>query len=338
MSYTLAEIAKISGAVLDGDPGKVIKGVSTLAMAKPGDVSFLSNRRYVRFLKTTQASAIILSADYRDDCETDALVCDDPYLAFARVLRHMHPQKTYPGSVHASAIIAEKCDIASSAHVAANVVIEKACVVEDDVYLGPGCVLGENVRIGQGTRLAANVTINEGVIIGKNCILHSGVVIGADGFGIAREDDKWVKIPQVGGVQIGDEVEIGANTTIDRGAIADTVIEDGVKLDNQIQVGHGARIGAHTAIAGCVGIAGSAIIGKRCMIGGLSAISGHIEIADDVTITGMSGVSNSIKSAGVYSAGIPVSDNRVWRRNIARFRNLDDIARRLIKLEKDSDS
>ena len=334
MSFTLAEIAKISGAVIDGDAGRAINGVSSLTEAKPGDISFLSNKRYVRHLKTTKASAVILSAEYKKLCPVDSLISDDPYLAITKVLRAMHSEKECVPGIHPSAVISNESVLAENVSIGAHVFVDDGCTIGAGVQIGPGCSIGRNVVIGKGSRLSANVTINDAVEIGENAIFHSGVVIGADGFGIVKDQGAWLKIPQIGSVQIGDNVEIGANSTVDRGAIANTVIENGVKLDNQVQIAHGVRVGEHTAIAGCVGIAGSAVIGKRCMIGGLSAISGHIEIADDVIITGMSGVSNSIKTAGIYSSGIPVTENKKWRRNIARFRNLDDITRRLKQLEQ----
>ncbi|MFT7460772.1 MAG: UDP-3-O-[3-hydroxymyristoyl] glucosamine N-acyltransferase [Planctomycetota bacterium] len=334
MAYTLGEIAKIIGAELDGDPHRNISRVSSLQTAKDGDVSFLANKRHLRYLSNTKASAVILMATDKHRCPVQTLVCDDPYLAFALTLRHMQPKIHFSPGIHSSAIIGEHCSIAASAHIAAHVVIDAGTAIAEEAYIGPGCVLGKDVVVGPKTRLVANVTLCDGVQLGSNGLLHPGVVIGADGFGIVKEKGVWLKIPQIGKVIIKDDVEIGANTTIDRGALDDTIIEEGVKLDNQVQIGHGVKVGAHTAIAGCVGIAGSTIIGKRCMIGGQSAISGHIELADDVIITGMSGVSNSINEAGIYSSGVPVTENAIWQKNIARFRNLDVITRRLIQLEK----
>ena len=334
MSYTLGEIAEISGAELLGDAKALVEGASPLATANGKEISFLANKRHVRFLSETQALAVILSEEYVSRCPVNTLISPDPYLAFVKVLRHFHPAAEIVAGVHASAIIAPESRVADSASIGATVVIDSDSIIADHVAIGAGCVIGKQVEIGEGSRIAANVTVCDGVKIGKHCILHPGVVIGADGFGIVKENKEWLKIPQSGGVRIQDNVEIGANTTIDRGALDDTVIEEGVKLDNQIQVGHGVRIGAHTAIAGCVAIAGSTSIGKRCMIGGLSALSGHIEIADDVIITGMSGVSNSIKDAGIYSSGVPITDNARWRKNMARLKNLDDITRRLMQLEE----
>lgn len=334
MSYTLGEIAKISGAELNGDPLHEITRVSSLQDAKAGEISFLANKRHAHYLDITEASAVILTAEYKVRCPVGTLVCDDPYLAFAKVLRYMQPDPGFSPGIHPSAIINEQCSIASSAHIGANVFIDAGSSVSSEAYIGPGCVLGKDVHVGAKTRLVANVSLCDGVQIGENGLLHPGVVVGADGFGIVKEQGNWLKIPQVGTVRIANDVEIGANSTIDRGALADTIIEEGVKLDNQVQIGHGVKIGAHTAIAGCAGIAGSTVIGKRCMIGGQTAINGHIELADDVIITAMSGVSNSIMEAGIYSSGIPVTANAKWRKNVARFKNLDDITRRVFKLER----
>lgn len=334
MEYSLGEIAEIIGAELDGDPDSKIRRVSPLQTARADEISFLANKRHVQYLKDTKACAVILSAENKARCHVQTLVCDDPYLAFAKTLRHMHQGLVIDPGVHSSAVVSEESTVAASAHVGANVVIEAGSEIAEHASIGPGCVIGKNVIVGENTTLVANVTLCDGTRIGSNGLLHPGVVIGGDGFGIVKDKGKWLKIPQIGTVLIANDVEIGANTTVDRGALADTVIEDGVKLDNQVQIGHGVKIGEHTAIAGCVGVAGSTIIGKRCMIGGHSAISGHIELVDDVIITGMSGVSNSIKKAGIYSSGIPVTENAKWRKNIARFRNLDEITRKLIQLEQ----
>ena len=334
MSHSLGEIAEISGAELIGDVDAQVVGAASLATASANEVSFLANKRHVRYLSETRAAAVFVSGEYAERCPVNTLVSQDPYLAFVKVLRFFHPSPDVAPGIHAAAIVSPDSRVAKTASVGAAAVIGSNSNVGEHTVIGPGCVIGADVEIGQGTRLSANVSICDGVTIGSNCILHPGVVIGADGFGIVQEDGAWLKIPQTGGVQIFDNVEIGANTTIDRGALDNTIIEEGVKLDNQIQVGHGVKIGAHTAIAGCVAIAGSTSIGKRCMIGGLSALSGHIEITDDVIITGMSGVNNSIKEAGIYSSGVPITDNAKWRKNMARLKNLDDITRRLVALEE----
>lgn len=333
MEYTLHEIAEITGAQLHGDPDCKISGVATLQNAKAGMISFLANRRYYRYLKSTKAAAVILSPADKDDCPVNCLVSPDPYLTFVKAVRYLQPQASFTPGIDGSAIISGDVEIAATACIGANTTIGSNVKIDENAFIGPGCVIAENVSIGKDTRLVANVTICNDVHIGDGVLLHPGVVVGADGFGLANENGKWLKIPQLGSVVIGDGVELGANTTVDRGALEDTVIEDGVKIDNQVQIGHNVRIGAHTAIAGCVAIAGSVTIGKHCMIGGLSAISGHIEITDRVIITGMSGVSNSIKEPGVYSSGIPATDNKTWRRNAVRFKHLDEMAGRLKELE-----
>ncbi|TAJ93752.1 MAG: UDP-3-O-(3-hydroxymyristoyl)glucosamine N-acyltransferase [Gammaproteobacteria bacterium] len=333
MPTTLAELRDLSGTELTGDAGCLIAGVATLQTAGPGDISFLANRRYFRYLQNTNASAVVVKREDAPHCPVNALIADDPYLAFVRILRFFHPVESFLPGIDPTAEISHSARIASSAHIGAHVFIGDDVTIADRVFVGPGSVIDHRVTIGAGTRLTANVTLCRGVTLGKNGILHPGVVIGADGFGIVKDRDHWLKIPQVGSVIIGDDVEIGANTTIDRGALSDTVIENGVKIDNQVQIGHNAFIGANTAIAGCVAVAGSVTIGRNCMIGGLSAISGHIEIADNVVINGMSGITNSIKQPGQYGSATPAMEVASWRKNIVRLKHLDEIARRLNRLE-----
>ncbi len=334
MSATLAELSKVSGARLIGDPECVISTVNTLGLAKTGEITFLSNRHYANLLLQTKASAVILCEDDLKNCPTNALVGNAPYLIYAKIANYLYPIKERASGIHEHAVIGQKCNIDKTSTISANVVIGDNVVINAGTYIGPGCVIADNVYLGANTMLFANVTVCHDVSIGKNVILHPGVVIGADGFGLAQENGQWVKIPQVGSVILGDQVEVGANSTIDRGAIGDTIISNGVKIDNQVQIGHNAFVGEDTAIAGCVALAGSAKIGKRCQIGGASSINGHIEIADDVIITGMSGVANSIKSSGIYSSAIPVTNNKVWKRNIIRFKNLDEIIKKImLKLE-----
>ncbi|MFT5395333.1 MAG: UDP-3-O-[3-hydroxymyristoyl] glucosamine N-acyltransferase [Gammaproteobacteria bacterium] len=334
MSATLAELSKVSGARLVGDPECVIDTVNTLGLAETGEITFLSNRHYANLLVQTKASAVILSEDDLENCPTNALVTNTPYLVYAKIANYLYPDKQWPGAISEYAIIGQKSIIDKSSTISANVVIGDNVVINAGTYIGPGCVIADNVTIGKNTMLFANITLCHDVTIGNDVILHPGVVIGADGFGLAQENGQWLKIPQIGSVTLGDCVEVGANTTIDRGAIGDTIISDGVKIDNQVQIGHNAFVGENTAIAGCVALAGSASIGKRCQIGGASSINGHIVITDDVIITGMSGVANSIKSPGVYSSAIPVTDNKTWKRNIIRFKNLDKIIKKIMfKLE-----
>ncbi len=324
---TLEQLAKHVGAVLS-DPSKSgcnIEQVSTLDGARKGQIAFLFDRKYRKFLKITRASAVILREQDAEGCSVPALITKDPYLAYAKIANLLNTPKTASGSVHPSAVVHGNAKIDSSVDIAANSVIESNVVVGANVLIGPGCVIGEGAMIGDYTRLIANVTVCHHVSIGKRALIHPGAVLGSDGFGLARDGVAWVKIPHIGSVCVGDDVEIGANTTIDRGAIKDTVIENGVKLDNQVQVAHNVHIGEHSALAGCVGIAGSATIGKHCMLGGGVGIAGHLEIADDVTITGMSMVTKSIKKAGTYSSGWSVKEAKQWRRTVARVHQLDFI-------------
>ncbi|MGH8293430.1 MAG: UDP-3-O-(3-hydroxymyristoyl)glucosamine N-acyltransferase [Gammaproteobacteria bacterium] len=332
--YTLAELAKSCRAQVRGDAGVRVHAVATLEHAGRGSISFLSNPHYRRHLASTRASAVILAPADADACPVPALVVDNPYLAYARVAAMLAPAPPARQGIDAAARVHPAAQVAASAWVGPGAVIEEAAVIAAGAAIGPNCVVLRAARVGEHTRLTANVTLAERVHVGKRGLIHAGAVIGADGFGIARDGERWVKVPQLGSVVIGDDVEIGANTTIDRGALEDTLIGDGVKLDNQIQIGHNVHIGEHTAIAGCAAIAGSARIGKRCMIGGAAGIVGHIEIADDVVITAMTLVSRSIHEPGVYSGSAPMDRAAQWRKNSVRFRQLDDLARRLQQLER----
>jgi len=333
VALSLGELADRLGAELVGDPAGSIERVATLERAGPGAVSFFSNRRYRKQLSGTRASAVILAREYLSSCPVDALVTDNPYLGYARAAAILNPEPEPQPGVHPRAWVSERARVDPGAWVGPNAVVEAQAEIGAGVFVGPCCVVGERARVGAGSRLYASVTLRHDVRVGERARLHPGVVIGADGFGIANDGGAWVKVPQLGSVRIGDDVEIGANSTVDRGALEDTVIEDGVKLDNQVQIAHNVHIGANTAVAGCVGIAGSAKIGRRCTIGGASAINGHIEIADDVHLTGATHVHNSIEKPGVYSSGMLLQDNRSWRRTLARLRKLDDMARRLRALE-----
>jgi len=317
-----------------GDAACNIAAVATLQTAGPGQISFLANSRYRRFLASTQASAVILRPEDCDAYSGNALVSANPYLTYARAATLLNPQASVSAGVHPSAVVESTAMIAPTAAIAANCYIAADVSIGPKAQIGPGCAIGKGVSIGADSRLAANVSIANGVEIGQRALIHSGSVIGSDGFGFAPDQGEWFKVPQLGSVIIGDDVEIGANTTIDRGALEDTVIEEGVKLDNQLQIAHNVRIGAHTAIAGATAIAGSTSIGKRCQIGGAVGIVGHLTIADDVYITAMSLVTGNIKQSGLYSSGTPLAGNREWRKNAARFGQLDDIARRLRALEK----
>jgi UDP-3-O-[3-hydroxymyristoyl] glucosamine N-acyltransferase len=331
---TLGEIAARCGGEIRGGPETKISGVTTLKDAKRGCISFLSNPSYRKYLGDTRAAAVILAPDDAKHCVVPALVSANPYALYARVAALLAPARVFAAGVHPAATVSAGARLAEGVWVGAGAVIEDGVAIAAGSFIGPGSVLGAGVTIGADTRLVANVSICHGAVIGARCLIQPGVVIGADGFGIAWENERWIKVPQLGGVVIGDDVEIGANTTIDRGALDDTVIEDDVKLDNQIQIGHNVRIGAHTAIAGCVGISGSTRIGRRCMIGGQVGFVGHLEIADNVVIYGKTLVSHSIRRAGTYAGCVPIDDAAKARRNAARMRQLDDMARRLKAIEK----
>ena len=334
MTATLGEIAAVCDAELRGDPADEITNVASLHNAASGDLTFYANKRYRADLETTRASAVMLAATDVPACPTASLITDDPYLAYAKAARFLNPAPEFTPGVHPTAVIEADADIAADCFVGANSVIGCNAVIGPRTYIGPGCVVEAGVKIGSHCHVHSRVTLMERVEIGMRVLRHPGVVIGADGYGIANDSGRWLKIPQLGNVIIGDDVEIGANTTIDRGAIENTIIDAGVKIDNQVQIGHNVQVGEHTAIAGAAVVAGSVKIGRRCMIGGASAITGHVEIVDDVVITGMSGVSNSIRQAGVYSSGVPIADNITWRKNMVRFRHLDELARRVSALEK----
>jgi UDP-3-O-[3-hydroxymyristoyl] glucosamine N-acyltransferase len=320
--FSLGELAVRFGLTLRGEPDLTVRSVATLAHATSGSLSFLANSRYRKQLQSTRATAVLLSAEDEPHCPVAALVDPNPYLAYARIAALMHPELQVVPGIHPSAVV-DGAQIASSASIGPLTVIEEGAQIGERVLIGPGCIVQKGARIGSDSVLLARVNLYPRVSLGERCILHAGAVIGADGFGFALNGGSWVKVPQVGSVRIGDDVEIGANTTIDRGAIDDTVVENGVKLDNQIQVGHNVIIGAHTAIAGCTGISGSSVIGQRCMIGGMVGIAGHLTIADDVVVTGCSLVSASIKKAGSYSSGMPTVETRLWRRMVAHLRRLD---------------
>jgi len=335
MSRSLGELAVRHGLELRGDPDVRIARVGTLPGAGPDAVTFLANPQYRKYLATTRAGAVVLEPGLADECEVPVLVSGNPYAAYARIAADLHPAPAFTPGISPGAHVAEGAEVAADAGVAPGAVIEAGARIGAATWIGPNCVVGAGAEIGPGSRLVANVSVCHGVRIGARVLLHPGVVIGGDGFGIAREPAGWIKVPQVGSVVIGDDVEIGANTTIDRGAIEDTVLEDGVKLDNQIQVGHNVRLGAHTVVAGCAAIAGSATIGRNCMIAGCVGIGGHLEIADGTVITGMSMVSHSIREPGVYSGSLPVDEAARWRRNAARFRQLDKLAKRVARMERD---
>ncbi|MEO6799037.1 MAG: UDP-3-O-(3-hydroxymyristoyl)glucosamine N-acyltransferase [Rhodanobacter sp.] len=339
--YSVAELAERFGLGIHGDGARVVSGVGTLAGAAGSDLTFLSNSKYTAQLLSTRAGAVVLREDNLADCPTSALVARDPYVAYARIAALFERLPASPAGVHPSAVVASGARVSDSASVGPCCVIETGAVIGDGVILGPHCIIGEGCTVGAQSRLVARVTLVTHVNLGKRVLVHPGAVIGSDGFGLAFDQEApgggaWIKLPQLGGVRIGDDCEIGANTTIDRGALEDTVLEEDVRLDNQIQIAHNVHVGAHTAMAGCAAVAGSARIGRYCMIGGNAGVLGHLELADRVTITAKSLVTHSIREAGEYSSGTPLQDNRQWRKNAARFKHLDEYARRLSALEKDS--
>lgn len=330
----LGDIARAIGADLRGDPQARVDGIAALAQAGPTDLSFLANPRLRAELGNCRAAAVILRPEDAALTDSAVLIVDDPYLAYARATAVLYPPEPVAGGLHPSAMVAADASVAGSARVDAHCVIESGASVGEGAVVGPGCFVGAGARIGEGTRLVANVTVYDGVRIGRRCLLHAGCVIGADGFGFALDGERWVKIPQVGSVVVGDDVEIGANSCVDRGAIGDTVVGDGVIIDNLVQIAHNVVIGENTAIAGCAGIAGSARIGRDCRIGGGAGIAGHLTVADGAIITGMCFVSRSITEPGVYSSGTTAQPNREWHKSNARFQRLDAIARRVADLEQ----
>lgn len=335
MTVSLGDIAARYGCELHGDPDTGVTHVATLSAAGPGSITFLANKSYRPQLGDTQATAVILSPDDVEDCPVAALVSPNPYAVYARVATELYPLYDPGPGIDERASIGAGCTIPASCRIAAGAVIEDGVALGERVAIGPNSVVGRGTTIGDDSRLWAGVTIYHGVRLGKRCLVHSGAVIGADGFGIAREEQGWTKVPQVGGVDIGDDVEIGANTTIDRGAIDDTVICAGAKLDNQVQIAHNVRIGAHTAMAALTGVAGSTTIGANCMIGGASIIAGHISICDHVLLAAGTGVASSIAKPGAYG-GWPANADEIgrWRKNVIRYGQLDEMARRVRKLEK----
>jgi len=334
-SLRLCELAEQFNLRLKGDGNILIDGVGTLSDATGTQLSFLSNPAYRDQLDSTQAGVVIVSAKDAENCQVNTLIADDPYVSYARIAQHFDPRRPIKPGLHTSASIDPSAIIGRDVHIGANAVVGPGCEIEDACSIGPGCVLMADCQLGHGSRLVAKVTLCDGVRIGRRTVIHPGAIIGSDGFGLAFDKDHWVKIPQIGSVQIGDDCEIGANTTIDRGAIGDTIIEDDVRLDNHIQIAHNVEIGAHTAMAAYVGISGSTKIGKYCMFGGRSGAVGHLRIADRTTVTGSSPVTKSITQPGTtWSCIIPAQPIREWNRTVVHLRKLEKLARRVLNLEK----
>jgi len=333
VAVRLAELAVRFGCELRGDPDVTVERVAALEGAEPGSLSFLANPKYLRHLRGTRAGAVVLDAGSADACPVPALVAANPYATYARIAQVLHPEPPFVGGVHPSAVVEAGAEVDPTAWVGPGAYLGRGARIGARTFVGPGSVVLDDAVLGPDCRLVARVTICRGVRIGARCVFAPGAVIGADGFGHAPDKDGYVKIPQVGTVVIGDDVDVGANTTIDRGTIGDTVIEDGVKIDNLCMVAHNVRVGAHTVMAAMVGIAGSATIGRRCMLGGQAGIVGHLSICDDVALTGKTMVSRSITRPGVYSGNLPADEARRFRRNSARFQKLDELARRVRRLE-----
>ncbi len=333
MQFTLFELAEKTGASLSGSGDIIIDKVADITSGEKGSIVFVSNTKYTKYLESTDAAAVIITEKMRQNCNKPALVTDNPRAVFSRIALLLYPPAGVDPWISPHAVIAEDAEIDPSARIEACVVIQAGVTVGPGTWISPGCVLEKHVSIGANTRLFANVTIGEDCIIGHNNILHSGVVVGADGFGFVWDGDAYVKVPQLGKVRIGNDVEIGANTSIDRGAIGDTIIENGVKIDNQIQLGHNDHVGEHTTISGHTGIAGSVKIGKNCIIGGGVGIGDNLEIADNVILTGRSSVPNSIKEPGIYASVVPIVEAGKWRRILGRIKQLDQLAKRIKALE-----
>lgn len=335
IAYCLADIVARFGGRVEGDAGTEVNQVATLDSAGPLQIAFLTNSKYRKQLESTNAAAVIVAEPDAAVTTLSRIVCDNPYSYFAKLSALLNPLAVFAAGIHPSAVIGAGAKIAPSAHIAAHVTIGEGASIGEGCVIMSGCSIGANAVLGENTRLYPRVVVYHDCVLGNNVIAHSGAVVGADGFGIAMEAGAWLKIPQIGRALIGNDVEIGANTTIDRGALDDTVIEDGVKLDNQIQIAHNVRIGAHTAIAGCVGIAGSATIGRYCRIGGSAGILGHLSIADGVEISSFTLISKSIREKGVYSGIYPFSEKDSWLKNAAHLRHLDEMATRIKLLEKE---
>ena len=338
LTTTLGQLVDALGGELLGDRETLIQNIGPLDTDRAAAISFLSNPKYRSQLLTTQAACVIVSPAAKDEAVARgaAIVTDDPYLYFAR-LTQWWAQRVRPrpaAGVHPSAVVDSSAVLGQGVTIGPLAVIEAGAVIGDHVIIGPHCVVGERASVGAQTRLAAHVTLGFDCVVGQRCIFHSGVVIGADGFGFAPNKGAWEKIEQLGAVRIGDDVELGANTCVDRGAIEDTVIEKGVKLDNLVQIAHNVHIGEHSAMAGCVGVAGSAHIGAHCTVGGAGMILGHLTLADNVHVSSGTLISRSINKPGVYSGVFPFDENASWEKNAATLRQLHALRDRIRTLEK----
>ena len=333
MGITVGELAEHLGLDFRGDPDVRIDHAASLRDAGPGSLTFLADPRYRSYLAATNAGLVVLNSELAPECPTNVLLSNTPHLSFARALELVIPRGQPAAGVHETAVVEAGVTLGHDVHVGAHAYIATGCSLGNGAEIGPGCVLLRGASVGARTRLVARVTLGEGSVIGEDCLIQPGAVLGADGFGFAHHEGQWIKVPQVGRVVLGHRVEIGSNTTIDRGAIGNTEIGDGVKIDNLVQIGHNCRVGTNTIITGCTGVAGSTEIGSNCAIGGMTGIAGHIRIVDGVQVTGMTQITKSLLEPGVYSSGTGVEPNRRWRRNAARFHQLDSMAKRLRELE-----
>lgn len=329
--FTLAELAERFELEVRGNADTKIIGIAPLASASENQISFLANPLYQKQLSQTRAGAIILRESDARLARSPCLIAKDPYVAFAKISALFETKTIATQGIHPSAVIEPGAIVDPSASIGPFVSIGAHSRIDAGVVVGPGCVIGDHCHVGAHSQLVARITLVTRVKLGQRVLIHPGAVLGAEGFGLAMEAGRWLKVPQLGGVVIGDDCEIGANTTIDRGALGDTVLEEDVRLDNQIQIGHNVQIGAHTAIAGAVAVAGSAKIGRYCLIGGAAGIVGHIEICDKVRINAFSLVTHSITEPGEYTSGTPLQESREWRKNAARFKQLDEMARKIKK-------
>lgn len=334
MPISLGELATRFGCELIGDPGIEVSGVASLSNATGESLTFLASAAFKPQLSSTKAAVVVLKPDDAPDCPVAALLHDDPYACYARMAAVVCPPPAQEPGVHSTAVVAATARVAESAHLAPHVVVGERSVIGENVYLGPGTVVGPDCSVGDDCQLIANVSLARAVTIGERCIFHPGVVLGSDGFGNAVTPEGWVKVPQLGGVRIGDDVEIGANTTVDCGAIDDTVIEDGVRIDNLCMIAHNVHVGAHTAMAAMTGIAGSTTIGKRCLFAGQGGAVGHITICDDVVIGGKSFASKDITEPGTYLSSFPAEPARDWTKKVGRFRRIEALQARVKKLEQ----
>lgn len=339
-SHTLAQIADHVGGRVVGDESQTITGLGSLASARSGQISHLSNPAYVKQLPDTQASAVLLKEAHAEACPCDAVIVDDPYLAFARVSQLFAPPLSQQAGVHPSAVVDPSTQVEAGASIGPNVVIGADTEIAADVVIMANSVVGARCRLGEKTVLRANVTLYDDVRLGARCTIHSGAVLGADGFGFTPDEKgHWQAIAQLGGVEIGDDVSVGAGTCIDRGAIEDTIIEDGVQIDNHVQIGHNCRVGAHSLLCGMVGFAGSTTVGKHCVFGGRAGAGGDhpVNVCDGVMVTSCTVLSQSVDKPGVYSGSMLFEEHGKWRRNALRMGSLDDLFKRVRKLEKRAD-